>query len=471
MRRTPRLCPLELWPLVTARWCYRSRQLWVGGERAARAHANPANCSGGPAFADMPLPPFATLCDGTFRAGTRTAAGYAGVPDRWRRRGTGNVSMVQWLTPGSELVFGRGGSGASWTEPRCTVVNATRGKTPGTVDILMAQPCWTRATSKHAAEQDVTFPSDIENAFDLLDEPGEWFADFRTAENTETAVGSARQISRASRTVFYIPRDGEDLSRATVVLGGQPTDGGGSALKVLPGAALKSITNVGFEYQTWLEPSSPGGFVDLNFGFFFVTPTAVDANVPNSVHGIPAVLTLTGARGVTVSNCSFRHLGLSGVVADGGSQTIAVTTSTFEDLSGSAIILGNVSDPVPPAQRMDTRINVSDNTIANTAAEYHGAAAVFAGYVSHVIIVSAATPIPCFNSVSQSRCYSNNRSTTTSHTPPTAASCSGMALASRAAWRPTPSATTGSRIQRLCCTIRARFTPWAGSLARRSTAT
>ena len=172
------------------------------------------------------------------------AAGYAGVPDRWRRRGTDNVSMVQWLTPGSELVFGRGGSGASWTEPPCSVVNATRGKTPGTVDILMAQPCWTRATSKHAAEQDVTFPSDIENAFDLLDEPGEWFADFRT-ENIETPLSSAPQISRVSRTVFYIPRDGEDLSRATVVLGGQPTDGGGSALKVLPGAALAGSASTG----------------------------------------------------------------------------------------------------------------------------------------------------------------------------------------------------------------------------------
>ena len=55
------------------------------------------------------------------------------------------------------------------------------------------------------------------------------------------------------------------------VLGGLPSGGHGSALVVQPGAAaLKKISNIGFEYQTWLEPSSPGGFVDLNFGFFFV---------------------------------------------------------------------------------------------------------------------------------------------------------------------------------------------------------
>ena len=52
----------------------------------------------------------------------------------------------------------------------------------------MAQPCWTRATSKHAAEQDVSFPSDIENAFDLLDEPPE-VQDSRNASQLRIAKG------------------------------------------------------------------------------------------------------------------------------------------------------------------------------------------------------------------------------------------------------------------------------------------
>lgn len=74
-----------------------------------------------------------------------------------------------------------------------------------------------------------------------------------------------------------------------------------------------------------LEPSSPGGYVDLNFGFYFITPRAVDGNVPNSLHGVPAVLTLRGARGVVVSNCSFKNLGMSGFSADGGSQDVTIT--------------------------------------------------------------------------------------------------------------------------------------------------
>ena len=153
-----------LWQASLPKAAGRSRQLWINGVRATRAHANPTNCSGGPAYANMPLPPFGSggACSGSFHAGTRTTAGYVAVPDKLRRgRAAANVSMTSWLTPGSELVFGRGGSGASWTEPRCTVLNVTRGAKRGTVDIAMAQPCWARATTKHAPEQDVTFPSDV----------------------------------------------------------------------------------------------------------------------------------------------------------------------------------------------------------------------------------------------------------------------------------------------------------------------
>ena len=52
-----------------------------------------------------------------------------------------------------------------------------------------------------------------------------------------------------------------------------------------------------------------------------------------------------------MTNCAFSHLGLAGVLADGapvqdsisGSQNINVVGSHFDDLSGSAISLGNVS--------------------------------------------------------------------------------------------------------------------------------
>jgi hypothetical protein len=121
-------------------------------------------------------------------------------------------------------------------------VNVTNGATAGTVDIAMAQPCWVRATTKHAPEQDVSFPTDIENAFDLLDESGEWYADF--------SGGGGR---RPGRTIYYLPRKGEkmDSPSTVVVLGGVVSGGDGAVVVVQPGAAVRRIEGIGFQHQTW----------------------------------------------------------------------------------------------------------------------------------------------------------------------------------------------------------------------------
>ena len=87
----------------------KSRQLWVNGLRAVRAHATLAQCNGGPIVPGLPCPkPL---------QGTLTATGYivSNVSNFTK------VPLAIWLS-GAELVYGRGASGASWTEPRCSVV-------------------------------------------------------------------------------------------------------------------------------------------------------------------------------------------------------------------------------------------------------------------------------------------------------------------------------------------------------------
>jgi len=104
--------------------------------------------------------------------------------------------------------------------------------------------------------------------------------------------------------------------------------------------------------------------------------------------GVPGALTLHGARNVSVDRCNFTHLGLSAIVADG--QGLTVTGSNFNDLSGSAITLGNVSDPVATPPMQDCDYTISGNTIAFTGQEYRGSAGVFAGYVATTQIVRNA---------------------------------------------------------------------------------
>ena len=77
-----------------------------------------------------------------------------------------------------------------------------------------------------------------------------------------------------------------------------------------------------------------------------------------------------GAKNVNVTNCTFRHLGLTGVLADFGSQGIRVTHSHFADLSGSAVALGNVSKAIMTPEEQDGQFTVENNRIRDTGAEY-----------------------------------------------------------------------------------------------------
>ena len=64
----------------------------------------------------------------------------------------------------------------------------------------MGDPCFSVARNK-VQNQGVSYPAYIENAFALLSEPGEWFADFE------------------SHKLYYAPLPGQELSTVHAVLG------------------------------------------------------------------------------------------------------------------------------------------------------------------------------------------------------------------------------------------------------------
>lgn len=258
-----------------------SRQLWVDGARAMRAHSNPAGCSGGPA--DPSLDCKRTIAGGALSNST----GYVGVPATIPALSP--RPLTGWL-PGTELVYGKGASGASWTEPRCTVQSVVPGTAAGTVDIIMAQPCWAYAQKPAIRGQGVRYPSDVENSVELLDEPGEWFADFGAGK------------------IYYMPLPGQTPVAINAVLGSVPAGGVGSAITVAPTTSGLTFENLAFSYQTWLEPSGPKGFVDLQAGFWQTGLTHGTPSGWSDIVGVPGVLAMHGVKGVDVKNCTFEHL-------------------------------------------------------------------------------------------------------------------------------------------------------------------
>ena len=92
---------------------------------------------------------------------------------------------------------------------------------------------------------------------------------------------------------------------------------------------------------------------------------------------IPAHIVVEGgAHGVTFDNCSFRHLGGTALHFHAGAQHSSVVGSTFDDVSASAVIIGNVTDwDEQDASRQTLNISVSDSVIRDLPREYHGAVA------------------------------------------------------------------------------------------------
>ena len=299
-----------------------TRQLYVNCRRATRAHK------------------------GSGLAGAkRTPTGFT----------TTDTAIAKWKNHSDiEFVFNavKGGTFRSkWTERRCGV-QRIKGTT-----VTMKQPGWKHATSDKTKWMSVKTPTDIENAYELLDEPGEWYLD------------------RPKETIYYIPRPGEDLRKARVVAPVLETlvKGAGTVDAPLQHLRFFGIT---FAHATWLRPSTAEGFPELQANFCRDGFAWSAANLP-----------FTAARNIRFERCVFKHLGAMGLELKGGSKNCTVEGCVFTDISGTPLKIGDTSDP----ERKDERKRDTGNTVRNcyihhSPCEFRGGVGVFAGYVADLTI-------------------------------------------------------------------------------------
>ena len=116
------------------------------------------------------------------------------------------------------------------------------------------------------------------------------------------------------------------------------------------GVSNVSYHGVIFEHSTWMRPSSPWGFVDVQAGWTLACAVG-DPCSEGSGEGegeqseTPAALSFRASTGVSISSCTFRHLGQNGVSFSHGSHSNSVEGSTFTDLSASAVAVGTRDNP------------------------------------------------------------------------------------------------------------------------------
>jgi hypothetical protein len=303
-----------LWSAPAPAALGNTRQLYIDGIRASRTRGR--------------LPVELAKTDAGYTAADSSMA-------KWR-----NPSDIEFVYTGGNAIWSEPSAGlGSWTEPRCPVA-AIDGTT-----ITMAQPCWDNST-RRVMYADKSFnrtanlvgpasvgkqPVYMENAYELLGTPGQWYFD------------------RPARTIYYVPRVGEDLAKADVEAAAL------ESLVIGAGTRDNPVHDVGFygiqfSYATWLGPSSGEGFSEIQANYMVTGPNgwsrqglctlAPGGECPYGAWSkAPGNVNFTYARNIKFQSDAFIHLGGAGstsTMARRGTWWRAASSPIFPETASSS---------------------------------------------------------------------------------------------------------------------------------------
>jgi chitodextrinase len=234
--------------------------------------------------------------------------------------------------------------------------------------MTMQQPCWNNA-NLHAGEE-IQNPTWLENAYELLNTPGQWYLDQSTGD------------------LYYMPKAGQNLATATVTIPRVQdlVDLNGTVSNPVSNVSFQGIT---FSYSTWLAPSSSDGMVEGQAGFRIVgTNTTFDSTRLNWVK-TPGAVNVSYGHGISFGGNTFTHLGAVGLNLNTGTQGTDITGNVFTEVAATGIQIGGtgVIDAHPTDPRDITKNNtVDNNVVTNVADQYNGSVGILAGYTDHTVI-------------------------------------------------------------------------------------
>lgn len=244
----------------------------------------------------------------------------------------------------------------------------------GTKTVWMKQPYYEFALrmeqlgSGHYWIPKYNVPFYLENAYEFLDEPGEWYFNPDTQE------------------LFYMPVDGEDMNTANVII--PQTQ---NLLEITGGIVGDEVHNLVFDgltfaYAGWTRASEIGTFGPQAQSLI----TRIGSEGDSYWEKKPAHIQVNSAYDIRFERCRFEHLGAVGFDLNNNVYNVTIQGNLFQDISDGAIAVGHwkhayITSPVIQAPSHDNLI--SNNLITNVGVEYWGAAAISAYYVNNLHIV------------------------------------------------------------------------------------
>lgn len=184
----------------------------------------------------------------------------------------------------------------------------------------------------------------LENVFEALSEPGEWYLD------------------RFNGNVYYLPLPGEQLELTEIIA---PV---AEQLLVLEGNPVEHqyvehlrFQGLEFIHTDWRQPSE--GIVPFTHIPRYVgMPVRKIAGSPQAALFVPGAIYMKSARFCSVEDCIIRHIGHHGVEIAEGCSSIRIVGNEMGDLGAGGVKI-NGSDATGPVALRTGRITVTDNHI------------------------------------------------------------------------------------------------------------
>lgn len=210
-------------------------------------------------------------------------------------------------------------------------------------------------------------PTWIENAYELLDQPGEWYLD---RQGTVDQSGAA--------TLYYKPKAGEIISNLSAVL---PAAEQLLAVQGTLDSPVQNLTFSGltFEYAGWSGPNTHS-YADAQGGTYVETYALVF---------VPSAVEISYSHHMIVENNTFRNLGAGGLRLWRASQDNKIVGNVFHDISSGGIFVGSIEDHhayVDDARDVVKNNTVSNNYITRTGVDYLDSVAIFIGFTEKTVV-------------------------------------------------------------------------------------
>jgi hypothetical protein len=208
----------------------------------------------------------------------------------------------------------------------------------------------------------------FENALEFLDQPGEWYLD------------------ESKGVLSYMPRAGEDMTKATVVAPMLETVVSIAGTSTTSQASYLWFQGITFAHSTYMRPSQ-SGFLDGQAGQYNLTATTDNKQ---TVGRPSAGVSVMNANHIHFERNIFTQMGATGLDFVSGTHDDMIIGNVVTDIAGNGISIGKftASDtteyhvPYNPTDKNEicTSDTIKDNYIHNVTTEFQGATGIAAGY-------------------------------------------------------------------------------------------